>query len=96
VTFDGPVPEFVFSICEALNINYSTVKNTTEGSSGPADAAKNKFRERLKIMLPDNLDGMPNLVEDLPPPEYTDPEADEATKAKRKRNIFDTLSTCHN
>jgi hypothetical protein len=95
-TFDGAIPEFIYSACEALNLNYSILKNTTEGSSGSADAARNKFRERLRIMLPENLDGMPNLVEDLPPPEYTDPEADKATKAKRKRNIFDTLSMCIN
>ena len=79
-------------LCEALNLSWSIIKNTTEGSSGPADAQRNKFRERFTILFPEDLDGLPDLLEDEPPPDYTDEKTERVMKAVRKRNIFDTLS----
>lgn len=79
-------------MCEALNLSWSIVKNSTEGSSGATDAAKNKFRERFVILFPQNMDDFPNLIEDEPPPMYTDQKAEDARKVSTKRNIFDSVS----
>jgi hypothetical protein len=79
-------------MCEALNLSWSIVKNSSEGSSGPADAAKNKFRERFVILFPQNMDDLPDLMEDEPPPMYTDQSAEDARKLSTKRNIFDSVS----
>jgi hypothetical protein len=92
IFFDGGIPSFLVPMCEALNLSWSIIKNSTEGSSGPADAMKNKFRERFVILFPEDLDGLPDLTEDEPPPMYADEQAENARKAKTKRNIFDTLS----
>ena len=79
-------------MCEALNLNWSVVKNSSEGSSGPADAVINKFRERLMILFPQDINGLPDLSQHEPPPMYTDEKAENTRKATTKRNIFDTLS----
>lgn len=79
-------------MCEALGLTWSIVKNSTEGSSGKADAAQNKFRERLMVLFPQDMDALPNLVEDEPPPFYIDQKEEDARIAKAKRNIFDSLS----
>lgn len=79
-------------MCEALNLSWSIVKNSVEGSSGPADAAKNKFRERFMILFPQDMDGLPDLLEDEPPPIYTDEAAEFRRKAMSKRCIFDSVS----
>jgi hypothetical protein len=92
ITFDGQIPQIIFTACEALDLNCTVLKNTTEGSSGATDAARNKFRERLRILMPENFHDLPSSTEDVPPPDYTDEAVDKASKAKRKSNIFDTLS----
>lgn len=92
ISFDIGIPNFLAPMCEALNLSWSIIKNSTEGSSGPADAMKNKFRERFMILFPEDLDGLPDLTEDKPPPMYTDEQAEHTRKATTKRNIFDTLS----
>ena len=79
-------------MCEALNLSWSVVKNSTEGSSSSTDAAKNKFRERFVILFPQNMDDLPDLMEDEPPPVYTDQSAEDARKVLTKRNIFDSVS----
>ena len=79
-------------MCEALNLSWSIIKNSTEGSSGPADAAKNKFRERFVILFPQNMDDLPDLMQDEPPPMYTDQRTEDARKVLTKRNIFDSVS----
>jgi hypothetical protein len=79
-------------MCEALNLSWSIIKNSPEGSSGPADAARNKFRERFMILFPQGMDGLPDLLEDEPPPMYTDKAAEIRRKALSKRCIFDSVS----
>ena len=79
-------------MCEAINVSWSIVKNTPEGSSGPADAAKNKFRERFMILFPQDLDTLPDLMDIEPPPLYTDEKAEITRRATAKRYIFDTVS----
>jgi hypothetical protein len=79
-------------MCEALNLSWSVVKNSAEGSSGSTDAARNKFRERFVILFPQNMDDLPDLMEDEPPPMYTDQGAENARKVLTKRNIFDSVS----
>jgi len=80
------------TICEALNVGWTILKNSTEGSSGPADAAKNKFRERFVIIFPQDIDEMPSLTDDSEPPLYTDEAEEMARKAKQKRNLIDSVS----
>jgi len=92
ITFDGQIPQFLPMLCESLNLSWSIIKNSTEGSSGPADAAKNKFRERFTILFPDDMDGLPDLLEGEPPPIYTDEHEEIARRVTSKRNIIDTLS----
>ena|SRR5437762_3559276 len=87
-----PIPNFLVPMCEALNLSWSIIKNSTEGSSGPADAAKNKFRERFVILFPQNMNDLPDVMEDEPPPMYTDQRAEDARKVLTKRNIFDSVS----
>jgi hypothetical protein len=91
IVFDGHIPDFLVTVCEALNLGWSVLKNSTEGSSGPADAAKNKFRERFVIVFPDDLDSMPSLMDEDAPPVYTDAAEEIERKAKQKRNIFDSV-----
>jgi hypothetical protein len=79
-------------MCEAINISWSLLKNSPEGSSGPADAAKNKFRERLMLLFPQNIDSLPDLMDVEPPPLYTDEKAEIMRRATAKRYIFDTVS----
>ena len=68
------------------------MKNTPEGSSGPSDAAKNKFRERLMLLFPQNIDSLPDLMDLEGPPMYTDEKAEIMRRATAKRYIFDTVS----
>jgi hypothetical protein len=79
-------------MCEAINVSWSLIKNTPEGSSGPADAAKNKFRERLMLLFPQNIDSLPDLMDVEPPPLYTDEKTEIMRRACAKRYIFDTVS----
>jgi hypothetical protein len=79
-------------MCEALGLTWSIIKNSPEGSIGATDAARNKFRERFMILFPEDLDGLPNLSEDAPPPEYTDNQAESKRLTVSKRNIFDSVS----
>jgi hypothetical protein len=44
------------------------------------------------ILFPEDLDGLPDLSEDAPPPEYTDNQAESKRLAVTKRNIFDSIS----
>lgn len=78
-------------MCEALGLGWSILKNSTEGSSGPADAARNKFRERFVIVFPQDLGSLPSLMDDDAPPEYTDEAEEMERKAKQKRNLFDSV-----
>ena len=87
------MPNHIIALCEALTLNWSIIKNSPEGSTGPTDATKNKFRQRFVIMFPQDMDGLPDLSKDEPPPMYTDEKAELARKVKSKRNIIDTLST---
>jgi hypothetical protein len=80
-------------MCEALGLTWSIIKNSTEGSIGATDAARNRFRERFLILFPEDLDGLPDLTEDAPPPDYTDGNAESKRLAVTKRNIFDSIST---
>jgi hypothetical protein len=77
---------------QIFDLSWSIVKNSTEGSSGATDEAKNKFRERFVIMFPQNMDDLPNLIEDEPPPMYSDQKAEDSRKVSTKRNIFDSVS----
>jgi hypothetical protein len=79
-------------MCEAINVSWSIVRNSPEGSSGPADAAKNKFRERFSLLFPTNMDTLPDLQDLEPPPLYTDEKAEMTRRALAKRCIFDTVS----
>jgi hypothetical protein len=90
--FDGGFPKFLVPLCEILGLSWSIVKNTTEGSTGPTDAARNKFRERFVILFPEDLDGLPDLSQEQAPPIYTDESAEDKRKATTKRNIFDSIS----
>ena len=86
------MPDGIVAMCEAVNVSWSIVENCTEGSSSATDAAMNKFRKRLVILLPQDIDGLPDLSLDEPPPMYTDERTEWKRKATSKRNIFDTLS----
>jgi hypothetical protein len=86
------MPSFAIPLCEELNLGWSIIKNCTEGSSGKTHAAQNKFRERLVVLFPQDMDSLPNLVEDEPPPFYIDRKEEDERIAKSKRNIFDSLS----
>ena len=44
------------------------------------------------ILFPQNMDDLPNLMEDEPPPMYTDKRAEDIGKVLTKRNIFDSVS----
>jgi len=90
--FDGGFPKFLVPLSEMLGLSWSIVKNTTEGSTGPADAARNKYRERFVLLFPEDLDGLPNLAQEEEPPMYTDQCAEDKRKATTKRNIFDSIS----
>lgn len=90
--FDGQFPKFLVPICEALGLTWSIIKNSTEGSIGATDAARNKLRERFMILFPEDLNGLPDLSEDAPPPEYTDNNAESKRLTVTKRNIFDSVS----
>ena len=78
-------------MCEALNLTWSIVKSE-EGSASKAGAVLNKNRERLMVLFPQDLDGLTNLVEDQPPPFYTDQKEEDTRLATAKRNIYDQLS----
>ena len=90
--FDGGFPKFLVPLSEMLGLSWSIVKNNTEGSTGPADAARNKYRERFVLLFPEDLDGLPNLAQEEEPPMYTDQCAEDKRKATTKRNIFDSIS----
>ena len=79
-------------MCESLNLSWSIIKNSVEGSSGLADAVTNKFRERFVILFPQDMDGLPHLAEAEPPPMYTDEAAEIKRKVMAKRCIFDSVS----
>lgn len=97
ILFDGKVPEFFVQICETLGLGWSILKNSAEGSNGPADAAKNKFRERFVIVFPQDIDSMPSLMDEDEPPQYTNEAEEFARRATQKRNLFDTVgcAICH-
>ena len=80
-------------MCESLNLSWSIIKNSVEGSIGLADAAKNKFRERFVILFSQNMDGLPDLSEGEPPPMYTDEAREIERKVTTKRCLFDSVST---
>lgn len=86
ITFQGGIPKFIAPLCESLNLKWSIIKNSTEGSTGTAEAARNKFRERFMISLPTDLNGLPDLSESVPP-------TNESRNGRPKRNAFDALST---
>jgi hypothetical protein len=92
ISFDGAIPMYLCSLCEALNLSWSIIKNTAEGSSGSTDAARNKFRERFMILFPQDMDGLPDLSEDEPPPMYMDQKEEIIKRVGSKRNLFDTVS----
>jgi hypothetical protein len=78
-------------MCEALNLSWSIVRGE-EGSTSKAGAVLNKNRERLMVLFPKDLDGLPELVEDQPPPFYTDQKEEDTRMVTAKRNIYDQLS----
>jgi hypothetical protein len=78
-------------MCEALNLSWSIVRGE-EGSTSKADGVLNKNRERLMVLFPQDLDGLPDLVEDQPPPFYTDQKEEDTRLSTAKRNIYDQLS----
>ena len=86
------MPSFAIPLCDELNLTWSILKNSPEGSCGKTHAAQNKFRERLMVLFPQDMDSLPNLIDDEPPPFYIDQKAEDERIAKSKRNIFDSLS----
>jgi hypothetical protein len=88
VTCQGEIPKFLISLCNALHLNWSIIKNSTEGSSDSSNASKNKHRERLMISFPEDLDSLPDLTAKSPPSAYSN----EQTKPAEKRMMYDELS----
>ena len=86
MTCEGGIPKFLVSLCEALHLNWSIIKNSTEGSSSSADAEKNRNRERFMISFSESLDGLPDLTEISSPSTYSNDPA-------KKRMMFDQLGS---
>jgi hypothetical protein len=93
ITFEAGIPQFIVPLCEELSLSWSIIKNSTEGSSSPAGAAQNELRERFVISFPEDLDGLPEILEE--PVLLKTQNTIEAQKVGQKCNAFDSLSSCN-
>ena len=92
MTCDTEIPNFVISLCDALHLNCSIIKNSKEGFSGPVSAATNANQERFMISFPEGFDGVLDLTEISPAATYSD----EQTKPTKECMVFDKMGTDSN